>query len=174
VSRWSAVFWPVFAVMAAVYGAIMLWSLPQVSALAGGLVPFDLRPTGYTPDEARALVVALGSEGRVFYRDTQLWLDAAYPALMAVVLSLALTRLAPGNLGRVLAVIVVIGAGCDYRENAAIARMLTFEAGDIPDALARAASHWTVAKSIAVSLCQTALVILLLRTGWRHWRGRGV
>jgi hypothetical protein len=173
-SRWSAVFWPLFAVMAAVYGAIMLWSLPHLSAMAGGLVPFDLRPTGYTPDEARALIVALGPEGRAFYRDTQLWLDAAYPALMAVVLSLALTRLAPGGLGRVLAVIAVMGAAFDYLENATVAGMLAFDGGDFPAALAIEASRWTVAKSIAVALSQTALVILLLRAGWQRWRGRGV
>ncbi len=83
------IFWIMFAVMLGVYLVMVLWSLPLLMADAGGLPAFDLRPAGYSHDEAQAFLAALSPEGRAFYLDVQQWLDTAYPALLGVVLVMA-------------------------------------------------------------------------------------
>jgi hypothetical protein len=47
--------------------AIMFFgSLAHLSRLAGGLKPFDIELTGYSYDEARAFLNAIGDQGRVY------------------------------------------------------------------------------------------------------------
>ena len=53
-------FWVVFAAMVLVYCAMVLWSLPIIMKDANGLMPFDLRPGGYTTEDARAFLAASG------------------------------------------------------------------------------------------------------------------
>jgi hypothetical protein len=82
----------------ALWGLMVFWTLAYLRRTAGGLEPFDLRPFGYTPEEARALLYALSSIGRTYYADVQLQLDTAYPALYAISRGLLLFWLtAPGR-----------------------------------------------------------------------------
>lgn len=61
-------------------------TLPKISAAAEGLLPFDLRATGYSEAEAQAFLTALSPEGRALYQGTQHRLDTLYPPLLALVL----------------------------------------------------------------------------------------
>ena len=155
------------AVATAVYLAMVLGSLPRLEALSGH-TPFDMRPLGYSPDEARALLAALGEEGRAFSLRCQLALDTIYPALMALTLAglfrlagrgLALERAAAAGLAASW-----LAAGFDYAENAGIALMLRHV--NPPEALMIAASHATVAKSLTTSAAVFGLLALFL---WRIW-----
>ena len=78
------IFWLMFLVMTGVYLVMALWAIPKIIADAGGLLAFDMRPLGYSFDEASAFLTALSSEGRAFYLNVQQMLDSAYPALFAV------------------------------------------------------------------------------------------
>ena len=152
------------AAATAVYLAMVLGSLAELEAISG-LKPFDLRPMGYGPDEAQALLVSLGETGREFYVRYQLVLDTLYPALLALTLS-NLFRLIGRGLGARKAVQVGVvlswfSAGFDYAENIGIAAMLALW-GDPPDALVSATSLATVAKSVSTSIAVTALLGLLL------------
>lgn len=168
-NRWSLILlWSVVAVTLAVYLVMVLWSLPKIADWAGGLAPFDMRPLGYSPSEARAFLAALPSEGREFYLNVQHKLDLAYPGLMALSLVLAFLRLAPGALGVVLSVVAIAGAGFDYAENAAVTGLLF---GEPSDAALVAASRLTLAKSVCTTLALCALLVLLVRAGLRRWRG---
>ena len=82
----------------AVYFVMIVWSLPKIASAAGGAMPFDLRPWGYTPNEAEAFLVALSSEGRAFYTDVQLRLDTLYPPLLALWTCASAARLFRGVL----------------------------------------------------------------------------
>ena len=62
------VYWIVFAVTLAVYGTMLAWSLPTVAASAEGLMPFDMRPGGYSFAEAEAFLAALSAEGELRFR----------------------------------------------------------------------------------------------------------
>jgi hypothetical protein len=59
----NRIFWLVVAATLGVYLVMVLWSIPRISAEAGGLPVFDLRPGGYTFEEARAFLAALSPEG---------------------------------------------------------------------------------------------------------------
>jgi len=157
-------FWLVFAATLGVYLVMLVWTLPAITAAAGGLVPFDLRPTGYTADEARAFLAALTPEGAALYRNVQQRLDIAYPALLAATLVMAILLLSPAGLGRwrwLLAATALPGMVFDYLENASVAAMLDGGAAALTPELAAAASRWTVLKSAFSALAFTVLLVLL-------------
>lgn len=164
----KAGFWLIIAVTLGVYLVMALWSLPKLAAMAEGALPFDLRPLGYAPEEARAFLAALGEEGRGFYRDVQHRLDLFFPGLLALSLVLLFRRLLPGALGVVLSVVALLAAAFDWAENAAVAGMLA--APEATDAMVQQASRLTVIKSGLGTLVLTALLVLLIRAGWRWWR----
>lgn len=165
-SRSAGIFWALFAGTMTLYLVMVLWSLPYLQRLAGGLVPFDLRPMGYAPAEARALVTALGAAGAGFYLNTQQWLDTAYPALLAAVLVLAFRRLARGWLVWGLGAAAVLAAVFDYLENRGVAAMLRAGPAALTDTMVDSASRWTLWKSATSTLVFVALLLLLLRAGW--------
>ena len=73
--------------------------LAHLSRLAGGVSPFDIRPTGYSYDEAYAFLSAIGERGRRYYANRELLLDMFYPPLYAISRGLALWWLTmPGRL----------------------------------------------------------------------------
>lgn len=160
------------AAATAFYAAMVFGSLADLEAVSG-LKPFDMRPTGYGPDEARALLSSLGDAGRDTYLRHQLVLDTFYPALLAVNLS-SLFRLVGRDSGARVAVqagVIVswCAAGFDYAENIGIAAMLALR-DELPDALVTTTSLATVAKSASTSVAITALLGLL---AWRVRRAWG-
>ena len=114
-------FWAVILVTGAVYLTMLLWSLPAIARMADGIPPFDMRPTGYSVDEARDFLSALSTEGRAFYLDVQHWLDFAFPGLFALSLILGFLKLAPRVLALILSAVAVAAAWFDWSENAAVA-----------------------------------------------------
>lgn len=165
-----AFFWVTIGTTNAVYLTMVLWSLPKIAGMAGGLQPFDLRPMGYSPDEGRAFLAAITPEGRSFYADVQHRLDLAFPGLLALTLILSFHRLAGRRLALILSALAAIGAAFDWAENRAVAQLLA--APVLNDADIRMASQLTLAKSAAVTLAVTALTVLLVRAGWQGWRSK--
>ena len=164
------IFWMMFAVMLGVYLVMVLWSLPLLMADAGGLPVFDLRPAGYSFDEAQAFLAALSPEGRAFYLDVQQWLDTAYPALMGVTLVMAFGFLFRGALRWIAIVFALAGAVFDYLENAAVAGMLRAGSEGITPDMVATASRWTLLKSGAVTLAMLMLIAGLVMLLWRRVR----
>jgi hypothetical protein len=162
------------------WGVMMFGTLAYLRRTAGGLEPFDLRPFGYTPDEARALLYALSDIGRAYYADVQLQLDTAYPALYAISRGLLLLWVtAPGRTAErplplparlALLVLPLATAWFDYFENEGIAAMLAAgpQAGD--DLIERT-SLWTRAKSLA-GLATELVCVSLAAIAYMRWRHR--
>lgn len=162
----NLLFWLLVAATGAIYAAMALWSLPRISDAAGGLMPFDLRPFGYTETEAREFLHRLSDDGRAFYLTVQHRLDLAFPALLAATLAWTAFRLPPPGWRAVRWVLVVAAIGgmvADYSENAAVAAMLSAA----PDAVAAGqiatASRWTLLKSLGATLAMSLGVVLLAR-----------
>ncbi len=145
---------------------MVLWSLPIIAAAAGGLVPFDMRPSGYGFAEAKAFLAALSPDGVAFYRDVQHWLDTLYPALLGATLFFAIAALAPARIGRwrwVLAILAVPGTVFDWLENAAVSAMLAAGPDAVTPGMVAAASRWTVLKSGFTTFAMALVVVLLIR-----------
>jgi hypothetical protein len=172
-------------VVAVLLASVALWAvmvfgtLAHLRALAGGLDPFDVRPFGYSADDARALLVALGEAGRRYYARVQLRLDTVYPASYALSRVLLLWWLTwPGRIGWIeipfggrlaLLVLPLAAAVFDYWENTCIAAMLAKGA----DArLVATASVATQVKSLAGVLTEVTCVVLAAAALQARWRGR--
>jgi hypothetical protein len=156
----------------------MIWGpLAELRGIAGGLDPFDMRLGGYDLAEARALLAALGAEGRDYYTDIQLRIDTLYPLTYALSRGLLLLWLAlPGRASprgfspRVKAALLIAPvAAClfDWAENQGIAAMLASWPEVSPATVARA-SACTVAKSAASTVTE-CLCLALLASGLWCW-----
>ncbi len=160
------VYWVVVAATVTNYLIMVLWSLPQVTEMAGGDVPFDMRPSGYSFDEALAFLIAITDTGRDFYLNTQQLLDSFYPALFATTVAIALAHLLPRSWGWTLAVIAVLAGGFDYLENSAVAAMLRVAPDALTPAMVSTASTWTLAKSVSTTIASVALLIVICKQGF--------
>ncbi len=169
----ARLFWIVLVLMMADYLAMALWSMPVIMHAAQGLVPFDLRPFGYDGAQARAFLAALGPEGRGFYLHVQQGFDTAYPALLAVVLSLAFTWLYRMPWRLILAAVAIAGAGFDYAENLAVAPLLRAGPAGVSDAMVAQASRWTTLKFGFDGLAVGALFLGLGMALWRRHNSGG-
>ncbi len=158
-------FWALLLLTATVYGLMLIWSLPTVSQAAGGLVPFDMRPTGYSFAEAKAFLAALSKNGTKFYLEVQQRLDLVYPALVSLTLLFAIVGLMPRWMGdwRWAAVLLTLPiAAFDYLENHAVASMLHGGAESLTPQLVEWASRCSVLKASFTMLSGSILVLLLL------------
>lgn len=166
-------FWAIVAATAGVYATMLAWSIPAVSAEAGGRAIFDMRPGGYTFAEAKDFLAALTETGERIYRTIQLRLDIAYPALLAATVAWSILRLAPSSWGRtrlVLAAFAIPPMVFDYAENAMITRMLDAGADGVTAPMVRAASLFSRTKAASSTVALTILVALLLFWAVRRWR----
>jgi hypothetical protein len=166
----------------ALWAYMAFWSYPYLRRISGGLAPFDLRPFGYSVEEARALLFALSQIGRDYYANIQLSLDNAFPATYALSRGLLLLWLTlPGRTsnrpipwGPRLAVLALptVTAAFDYLENDGIAAMLAAGPQVDADVVARA-SLWTQVKSFAALVTELTCVILAAIAFMRRRHRRG-
>ena len=163
--RW---YWALIAATLAVYGAIVMWSLPFVQAEAGGQVPFDMRPFGYGPEEARAFLAALSDAGREQYLGVQHLLDTLYPAMLAAVLAIALWRLTRGVWQALLVPVPLVASAFDYLESIRVRGLLSSNPTAVSDEAIAAASFATLAKSALTTLAVAALLAALALRVWQR------
>lgn len=156
----------------AIYLLMILITLAHIEALSG-LRPFDMRPGGYSPDQAKSLLNALGAIGRNFYLTRQLPLDLAYPALMAWTLVSLLRWFESRGAGQRFVQIGIwlsIGAAIsDYLENAGICLMI-LSWPNLSDSIVRASSFASIVKSGLTSAA--VLTVLLSFVIWSFGRIR--
>ena len=161
------------ALAAAIYMVMIRVTLAHLTVVSG-LTPFDMRPMGYGPAEATALLEGLGPEGRAYYLSRQIPLDLMYPVLLAAVLVATICwcgrRLGGWRLLR-LGMVAAVGAALfDYGENLGVAAMIWGWPG-VSEPLVFATSAATIAKSVltmvAVVVAMGALAAVLIRRAWR-------
>ncbi len=166
--------WLVLAATGTAYAAIMLWSLPHLSALSGGLAMFDMRPFGYGYEAAHAILTALGEKGREFYLNVQQRLDTVFPPFAAASFVICFHALYRTRRWRVvvLSVVAILGAAFDLAENAAVEGLLHTGPSALSFAQVKWASAMTTSKSALNALSFIALlpglVIKLRRFGRRY------
>jgi hypothetical protein len=154
-------------------------TLPHLQILAGGAAPFDLRWTGYSYDEARAFLVAIGEQGRAYYLNPELVLDTFFPPLYAASRALALwwlsmagrlrDRAIPPGWRCVLIALPIVEAILDWGENTGIATMVwTWPA--LSPAVVHASSLATQLKLLAATLTEFSLIALAAVAALRRCR----
>ncbi len=156
--------------------------LAHLTRLAGGAAPFDIRPFGYSYQEARAFLGAIGAAGRRYYASPELLLDMFYPPLYAVSRGLALWWLTMPGRGRggqwppglryALVAVPLLMASLDVIENLCIAAML-WSWPDLPPALVQISSAATRMKIMAGALTEVLMAgfaALWLVRLWRNGR----
>ncbi|MGE0500597.1 MAG: hypothetical protein AB7I79_02950 [Rhizobiaceae bacterium] len=169
------VFWAVFAGTAAVYAAMILWSIPKITVSSEGesLLPFDLRPFGYDFTAAHAYLEALTADATASYLGLQHTFDMFFPALVATTVALATLLLSPVSWGFarwMLALIVLPGMVFDYCENAAVAAMLAAGASGLTPDLAIRANGFTVLKSAFNALSMAIVLVMIANHLVRRFR----
>ena len=154
---------------AAIYVLMITVTLAHIEAVSGH-VPFDMRPVGYSPQDATALLEGLGVEGRQYYLQRQIPLDTLYPALLAATLIFAMrwfgNRIANEQLVRVGIILSGGAALCDYVENLGIVVMIRSWPA-LSDALVYASGAATISKSVLTTLAFLCLVLLGVLWAWR-------
>lgn len=168
-------FWFLAGATIVVYLFMVLLTLPYIQSQAGGLAPFDMRPLGYSFDEAKAFLSALTPEGKAYYLGPQHWLDLFFPGLIAATLYCALVVLLRpymGGNGRFVAALAAFVAVFDWLENGAVAGMLNAGPEGVTADMVAAASRWTLLKSGVSAVVYTAVLVLALVAGWRLWKRR--
>lgn len=144
-----------------IYLLMIFITLANIENLSG-LRPFDMRPGGYSTEQANSLLSALGSKGRWYYLTRQMPLDLAYPALLALTLVSLLKWLGLGGADRKLVQIgiwVSIGTAiADYLENIGIVLMIL----SWPETSADIVLAASVASIVKSGLTVAAILIVLL------------
>lgn len=172
----------VTTVALALYLVMGIYSLPYLAAEAGGLAMFDVRPFGYSHEEALAYLGALSPRGKEFYLNVQHPIDTAFPPVLALATALAIAALTrPGNphalhlpgAARVILLFAVcpLMALLDLTENRLVAAMLRSDPAHVDASLTSLASTATIAKSAVVTIGLSAVLVLGI-AAWRR-RGRG-
>ena len=164
-SKGWKIYWVLVAATATNYLTMVLWSLPMVSEMAGGGVPFDMRLGGYTFNEAREFLTVITDAGRDFYLNTQQLLDLFYPTLFAITVAIPLAHLVPRYWGWALAAIAIAAGALDHLENSAVAVMLRVEPDALTEVMVSTASNWSLAKSISTTIALVALLVVLCLKG---------
>ncbi len=169
-------YWILFAATIIIYAIMLFWSLPNILADSNGLLPFDLRPRGYSFSDAQQLLNALSSEGTAFYKNIQTgMLDMAFPALLLFTLATAFWLLAPASWGKwryVLILAALPGTIFDYLENFSIINMLSLGANNITPQIVELASANSTYKSISITMSLSLLLILIVLWAWRKYNIR--
>ena len=174
--RSRPIFWTVAAATLTIYAVMLVWSMPFITGEADGQTVFDMRPGGYTFEEARTFLRALSPEGAEFYAAVQHRLDTAYPALLALTLGWSIHLLTPKGWGvarLVLPAIALPGMVFDYWENIDVAGMLKAGPDGVTPAMVAAASFHSQVKAASTTVAMSLLLILLMVWATRRWRKTG-
>lgn len=146
---------------AGVYCGMIYGTLAHLEALSG-LRPFDMRPSGYSSEQANTLLSTLGPEGREYYLTRQIPLDFVYPALMALTLVSLFKWLETRGINQRLVqigILLSVGAAVgDYLENTGIIYMIMNWA-NLSNFSILVASIATIAKSGLVMAATLTVII---------------
>lgn len=158
--------WGLPLLMAAVYAYLAGYLGTQLSHEAGGLLPYDLRITGYDLRDARDYLRALTPEGFALYQGPVMVADYLFPALMGLCF-LWWMRPFKGVFGMVCMMVAISYTALDWGENMLIQRMLAAGPDWVNPSDILGASAFTQGKFAVFVLA----AVLAARASWRRARG---
>jgi len=142
------------------YGVMMFVTIPQVMAGAGGTEIFDMRPLGYTYDEALSILASMTETAKEYYRQVQIPLDFIYPALMGFFGAFTFAWMRKTvKIPRITLLIPLAAGAFDYLENLGILRLLS---GHTKPAAIALTSAFSVGKSALTTVFMTGILVLMV------------
>lgn len=146
---------------------MMVFTFPRINAKLGTQA-FDLKPFGYSYEEALLMIQNLDQATIDFYIFPQLFLlDLLYPILLALLLSTLIIRLSnliklhPKSIYSNLFVLPFIAMGIDYLENILISVMIT-NSTEISFGVVKIASTCTQLKGTFTTISWVVIIILFV------------
>ncbi len=170
--KWK-IYWAIVSLAVINYLIMVLWSLPMIAQMTEGQIPFDMRPMGYSFQDAHSFVLTISDQGRDFYLRTQQLLDTFYAALLAASLAIPLIHLMPAFWGWPFGALAIFAAIFDYLENYAVANMLQVGPSGLTETMVSTASQYTVAKSLSTSFAVLILCAVLVQKAIKWFKVRG-
>lgn len=159
--------WVLAGATAASYGVLIFWLAPQLAAQSQGMLPFDLRATGYDLAGARDYLAALTAAGREIYLGPIRVNDTLFPLLMTLLMLVPLRRWRGGAL---LWTLPALAYGVlDLGENAAVAGMLRSASEALTAGQVALASALTMVK-FAAFLAAALVAVWAIRVNRRGTR----
>lgn len=167
-----------FLITQIVYFSMILVTIPKITNLNKDITIFDIRPFGYSYNEALQLLEILGVKGREIYLTQQIPLDLIYPGLFGIssclVLAYFLNKLNLLNSKYIyLTLLPLISGTFDYLENFSIIQMLT-NYPTISERLVSLASFFTIFKSILTSIYFFILIFVLIKFLFFYLKNRQI
>ncbi|WP_136636571.1 hypothetical protein [Pseudooceanicola onchidii] len=159
------IFWALTGAAVTLFLAMMVLTVPTLLTEAAGMLPFDLRPWGYSVEAVQSYLVTISEEGLATYLGPQHQLDLIFPLVLAMAFITGFRRFLGPVGGLVMTVVAVAGAVADYSENALVAAILTEPATVEQVTLA---SAMTIAKWLFYLVCLGVMAWI----GVRAWRSR--
>ena len=136
-----------------------LWIIPSINKQSvEGQKIFDMRPTGYSFDDAKYYVYSLSAEGNHIYRTRQLPLDFIYPVAYTAFFYLAIEKLFKNK--KKLKYIAFVLPVFDYIENIMVLCMLNFYGGT---AMVQISSIATIVKSLLMYVIFGILIVGVIK-----------
>ena len=158
--------WGLPLLVLAVYVYLALVLGRQLTALAGGQLPFDQRIWGYDLHDTRQYLQVLRPAGYALYQGRVLWVDTLFAALLGGCLLWGMRPLR-GAFGMVCVLGVIAYVGLDWGESMWVQRLLTAGPDWVIPRDVAGASAFTRAKFAALALA----LVLAARQSLRRWRG---
>ena len=155
----ALVFWVLAALSLAIYLYMILGPLRRIREAAGGRAPFDVRPRGYGPEEARAFLSALSNEGRALYLGRQRQLDGAFLVVFTLTLVVAVAWAWGAPWSLIFWPLPMAMGIFDAVENVLVAGLLKKSPADVTDEEVEAASKTTVIKFVLVVASLAAILV---------------
>lgn len=160
-----AVSWGLPLLTLAVYLWLVIGYGIPLQEMAGGLPPFDLRPTGYDALDVRTYLTALPPEGAALYLGPVARLDTAFPVLMGLTFLWWMRPVITGP-GMVAGLAALAYLALDLAENAATGSLVRAGPFGFDARAVIAASILTQAKFLAFGLA----AVLAARQSWLRVR----
>lgn len=160
----------------AVYGFMLMVSIPAVMEYSGGLKLLDMMPLGYNETYVNQLMGNLGAEGRNAYLYQQIPFDMIYPGLFAITwcLVFAFVLKKTGKLDTPVfyfSYLPIIAGLADYLENISIITIIKTWP-EISGLIYSMASIFSLTKSMVTTVFYIALIILLIYWGIMYFTTR--
>lgn len=155
-----------FLIANLIYGIMIFITMPKLQAGVNGLPVFDMRPMGYTYEEANELLGLMDIKTKEFYQNIQLPLDIIYPFFLALYSALFYIKISKikfiKSIGIFISCLVCI---FDYCENIGIFIMLN---GMISRRNVVAFSMFSELKTILTMVMFTGIIMLLFFEGYSY------